>query len=128
MIPDKLLYTRDHEWISVNGSEATVGITDFAQSQLGDITFVELPQNGRLLKAHEPAAFLESVKAANDVYSPVSGTVSATNTDLEGSPERVNKDPYNSGWIFKLSAINADETGSLMDAAAYRSYLQNGDN
>lgn len=116
-------FTKDHEWIEVDGNNGTVGITDYAQGQLGDITFVELPDLGRLVNRAESVAVVDSVKAASDVYSPVSGTISDTNGALEGEPELVNSDAEKGGWLFRLQLANPDELGGLMDKAAYDAYV-----
>lgn len=116
-------FTKDHEWIEVEGDTGTVGITDYAQGQLGDITFVELPETGRVVKAAESIAVVDSVKAASDVYSPVSGTVSDVNGALEGEPELVNSDADQSGWLFRLTLADAGEVAGLMDKAAYDDYV-----
>jgi glycine cleavage system H protein len=116
-------FTKDHEWIDVEGNSATVGITDYAQGQLGDITFVELPDVGRLVNKAESVAVVDSVKAASDVFAPVSGTVSDINDALEGEPELVNTDADQGGWLFRLQLANPDELGSLMDKAAYDAYV-----
>lgn len=116
-------FTKDHEWIDVAGETGTVGITDYAQGQLGDITFVELPELGRLVAAAEGVAVVDSVKAASDVYSPVSGTISDANGALEGEPELVNSQAETGGWLFRLVLANPDELGGLMDQAAYEAYV-----
>jgi glycine cleavage system H protein len=116
-------YTEDHEWIEVDGDSATVGITDYAQSQLGDIVFAEVPATGATLKKGGDAAVVESVKAASDVYAPVSGTVTEGNGALEGDPALVNSDPEGEGWFFKLTLSNTSELDSLMDAAAYKAFV-----
>ena len=116
-------FTKDHEWIEVDGETATVGITDYAQGQLGDITFVELPAAGRSVSKAESVAVVDSVKAASDVYSPVSGTVSAANAALESEPELVNSDPDTGGWLFRLTLADPEELGGLMDQAAYDDYI-----
>lgn len=116
-------FTKDHEWIDVEGETGTVGITDYAQGQLGDITFVELPEIGRLVEKAESVAVVDSVKAASDVYTPVSGTISDANGALEGEPELVNNDAEKGGWLFRLSLANLDELGELMDKAAYDAYI-----
>lgn len=116
-------FTKDHEWIEVEGDTGTVGITDYAQGQLGDITFVELPETGRVVKAAESIAVVDSVKAASDVYSPVSGTVSDVNGALEGEPELVNSDADQSGWLFRLTLADAGEVAGLMDKVAYDDYV-----
>ena len=120
-------YTRDHEWISVNGTEqdctATVGITGYAQAQLGDIVFVELPPAGAKLEKGREAAVVESVKAASDVYAPVSGEVIAANPALEGEPSLVNTAPEEGGWLFRLTLSDAAELDGLMDEAAYTAFV-----
>jgi len=116
-------YTKDHEWIRVEGGEAVVGITDFAQGQLGDIVFVEVPAAGKVLKAGGEAAVVESVKAASEVYAPVSGTVVEGNAALPDSPETVNKDPQGAGWFFKIKLANPAELNGLMDKAAYEKFV-----
>lgn len=120
-------FTKDHEWIEVSGEEGplfgTVGITDYAQSQLGDITFVELPAEGQTVKAGEAVSVVDSVKAASDAYSPVSGTVTAVNGDLDGAPELVNSSAESAGWLFKLALSDAGELAGLMDKAAYDAYV-----
>ncbi|WP_373475547.1 glycine cleavage system protein GcvH [Sphingorhabdus sp.] len=117
-------YTEDHEWIEVDGDSATVGITDYAQSQLGDIVFAEVPAPGAELKKGGDAAVVESVKAASDVYAPVSGTVTEGNDALEGDPALVNTDPEGDGWFFKLTLSDTGELASLMDAAAYKAFVE----
>ena len=118
-----LHFTKDHEWIRVEGQVATVGITDYAQSQLGDIVFVEVPAAGEQLKAGGEAAVVESVKAASEVYAPVSGTVKEGNATLPDAPETVNQDPQGKGWFFKMELANLKELEGLMDEAAYKKYL-----
>lgn len=116
-------FTKDHEWVEVEGDTGTIGITDYAQAQLGDITFVEMPEAGNALAKGDTAAVVDSVKAAADVYAPVSGTVSAVNTALEDEPELVNTDAEVGGWLFRLSLSDAGELAGLMDAAAYAEYV-----
>jgi glycine cleavage system H protein len=116
-------YTEDHEWIEVDGDTATVGITDYAQSQLGDIVFAEVPAAGATLQKGGDAAVVESVKAASDVYAPVSGTVTEGNGALEADPALVNSDPEGDGWFFKLTLSDTSEVDSLMDAAAYKAFV-----
>lgn len=116
-------YTKDHEWVRVDGDAATVGITDYAQGQLGDVVFVELPEPGRELTQGGEAAVVESVKAASEVYSPVSGTVTEGNAALLDTPALVNESAQNEGWFFKLTLSNAAELDSLMDEAAYQEYV-----
>ena len=118
-----LYYTQDHEWIDVDGDTGTVGITDYAQGQLGDITFVELPEPGATLKKGDAPCVVDSVKAASDVYAPVSGTVTEANPALEGEPELVNTDPEQGGWLFRVTLSDTSELGGLMDRAAYDEYV-----
>jgi glycine cleavage system H protein len=113
-------YTKDHEYIRLDGATATVGITSFAQEQLGDIVFVELPAVGRVLKQGEEAAVVESVKAASEIYAPASGTVTEVNAALSGDPALVNADAEGGGWMFKLALSAPSEVDALMDEAAYR--------
>jgi glycine cleavage system H protein len=115
-------FTEDHEWIEVDGDTATVGITDYAQGQLGDIVFVEVPDTGAGLSKGGEAAVVESVKAASDVYSPVSGTVTEGNAALEEDPALVNTAPEGEGWFFKLTIADAGELDGLMDEAAYKAF------
>jgi glycine cleavage system H protein len=112
-------YTKTHEWVTVDGKEATVGITDFAQSQLGDVVFLELPSTGRKLAARETFGVIESVKAASDLYSPVAGRITAVNEKLGSKPELINSDPYGEGWILKLE-LNGDLPPDLLDEADYK--------
>jgi glycine cleavage system H protein len=116
-------FTEEHEWIEVDGDTATVGITDHAQSQLGDIVFVEVPKPGTVLAKGKEAAVVESVKAASDVYAPISGTVSEGNTAIEDDPALVNSDAESGGWFFKLTIADAGEFEGLMDEAAYREFV-----
>jgi glycine cleavage system H protein len=124
MNPDDLRFTEDHEWIGELEGQYFVGITDYAQAQLGDITYVELPEVGRAVEAAEEVAVVESVKAASDIFAPVSGTVVEINEALEANPERVNKDPYGGGWFFKLEEVDSTEFDALMDISAYRTYVE----
>jgi glycine cleavage system H protein len=112
-------FTQDHEYIAVDGETGTVGITVYAQEQLGDIVFVELPSVGKALKKGDEAAVVESVKAASEIYAPVSGTVTEVNNELSGDPGLINRDPTGAGWMFKLSVGDASELDGLMDEAAY---------
>jgi len=116
-------FTDEHEWIDVDGDEATVGITDYAQGQLGDIVFVELPEEGKLLAQGDDAAVVESVKAASDVYAPISGTISEGNSVLEEDPSLVNSDPEGDGWFFKMTLADKSELDALMDEAAYKNFV-----
>ncbi len=112
-------YTKDHEWITVQENVATVGITAYAQEQLGDIVFVELPQTGQAVAAGDEAAVVESVKAASEVYAPVSGTVAEINDALTAAPETVNEDPTGSGWFFRIAIANPEELDQLLDESGY---------
>lgn len=116
-------FTKDHEWIDVEGEVGTVGVTDYAQGQLGDITFVELPQPGRGVKAAESVAVVDSVKAASDVYSPVSGEVTDANDALGDRPELVNEDAETGGWLFRVRLSDPGELAGLMDKPAYDQYV-----
>ena len=116
-------FTDEHEWIDVDGITATVGITDYAQSQLGDIVFVEVPASGATVKKGGDAAVVESVKAASDVYAPVTGTIIEGNGALEGDPALVNSDPEGDGWFFKLTLSDPSELDGLMDNAAYKAFV-----
>jgi glycine cleavage system H protein len=119
-----LYFTKDHEWIRVEGNSATVGISNHAQEALGDIVFVEVPQAGRSLRKGEEAAVVESVKAASDVYSPISGSVIEGNQAIADEPSLVNNDPENAGWFFKIEVTNAGELDGLMDETAYREWVE----
>jgi glycine cleavage system H protein len=119
-VPAELKYSTSHEWVKDNGDgTVTVGITDHAQDALGDLVFVELPEVGRAVAVEEACAVVESVKAASDIYSPLTGEVTEINADLVDAPETINQDPYATGWIFKLRLADAGELGSLLDADAY---------
>lgn len=119
-IPAELRYAKSHEWLKVEADgTATVGITDYAQTSLGDITYVQLPKVGATLKAGETFGVVESVKAASDLYAPASGTVTAVNPALESAPETVNRAPYSEGWMLKLKLADAASAGALLDAGAY---------
>jgi glycine cleavage system H protein len=118
-----LKFTKDHEWIRVDGGVGTVGITDYAQEQLGDVVFVELPDVGKALKKGDEAAVVESVKAASEIYAPLSGEVTETNGSLADDPAKANGDPMGDGWFFKMKIADAGELADLMDEAAYKSYV-----
>jgi glycine cleavage system H protein len=120
----KVYFTKDHEWVRVDGGIATVGISDYAQSQLGDVVFVENPPVGAPLTQGKEAAVVESVKAASEVYAPISGEVTEVNPELEGDPALVNTAPEASGWFFKMTVANEGELSALMDEAAYRDYVK----
>ena len=117
-----VLYTSDHEWLNIEGDVATVGITDYAQSQLGDVVFIELPKVGRALKKAEPAAVVESVKAASDVYAPISGEVLEVNEAITAEPALVNSDAAGKAWFFRMKIADKNELGGLMDEAAYAAH------
>jgi glycine cleavage system H protein len=122
-IPEKLRYAASHEWIKVEGDIGTVGITDHAQSELSDVVFVDLPKVGAKFAAGAVAAVVESVKAASDIYSPVSGEVTEVNPDLAKKPELVNSDPYNAAWLYKLKLSAPAEVDALKDAAGYKAMI-----
>ena len=122
-IPGDCKYTKTHEWVKAEGGVATVGITDFAQHELGDIVFVEAPAPGASVSAGAPMGSVESVKAVSELNAPVSGTVAEANADLADHPEYLNQDPHGAGWIVKITLSDAGELGSLMDAAAYAAYV-----
>ena len=121
-VPANLRYTQSHEWVLLEGDTATIGITDHAQAELTDVVFVELPETGRTVAAGEPSAVVESVKAASDIYSPVSGEIIEVNTNLESDPALLNTDPHGAGWIFKLR-VAGEVPAELMDAAAYEAFI-----
>ncbi len=127
-VPEDLKYTEDHEWVMVEDNVATVGITDHAQIELGDITFVELPEDDISVTAGDEAATVESVKAASPIYSPVSGQVGEVNVDLEETPENLNHDPYGAGWIFKVEMSDPAELEKLMSASDYEQFLKSQEN
>lgn len=122
-VPGDLRYAKSHEWVRLAGDAATVGITDHAQHELTDVVFVELPEVGRKLKAGEACAVVESVKTASDIYSPVSGEVTAVNKKAADQPALVNSDPYGEGWFFKVRLAQADEVNKLLTAADYSSQI-----
>lgn len=121
--PEELKYTKDHEWIKVDGDIATVGITDFAQSELGDIVFVEIETEGEELDIEEVFGTVEAVKTVSDLFMPVSGEVVETNGDLEANPESVNEDPYGKGWMIKVKLSNPSELDDLLDAESYKEVI-----
>jgi glycine cleavage system H protein len=125
--PDNLKYAATHEWVKIDGDTAIVGITDYAQDALGDIVFVELPEPGMELNVGASFGVVESVKAASDVYMPIGGAISDTNTALTSSPETVNTDAFGAGWMIKIFPYNQDDYAKLMDAATYKSKLESGE-
>jgi glycine cleavage system H protein len=122
-LPDKLKYTKSHEWVLIEGESATMGITEFAVEQLGDITLVECPQIGENVNANDTMGTIESVKAVSDLYCPISGEISAVNEALEEEPEKVNDDCYGDGWIARITLSDDASEEELMDATAYEDYL-----
>jgi glycine cleavage system H protein len=125
-VPAELRYTKDHEWVRVDGGEATVGITAYAAEQLGDIVFVELPEGGRSLSQFAAFGVVESVKAVSDLFAPLSGEVTTTNEALGGSPELVNSDPYGDGWMIRIRLSDPAEVDDLLDPAAYDALIAAG--
>ena len=123
-IPDDLLYTKEHEWIRVQGTTAIIGITDYAQGELGDIVFVELPAVGKPVKQLEPFGTIEAVKAVSDLFSPVSGAVSAINDKIEEDAGIINREPYGEGWMIKVTLTNKGDLGHLLRAAQYKELLE----
>jgi glycine cleavage system H protein len=121
-IPDGFYFTKEHEWIRPDGARGKIGISDYAQQKLGDITFVELPGKGRSVKQFDLLSAIESVKAASDIYSPVSGKILSVNSALENSPELINQSPYDDGWIAEIEIAGTGEIGNLMDPSAYKKY------
>jgi len=126
MVPGDLRYTKDHEWVRVEGDEAVVGITQYAADQLGDIVFVELPDLGRSLTQHSTFGVVESVKAVSDLFAPVGGEVAGANADLALTPEVVNTDPYGSGWMIRVTLADPAQVDGLLDAAAYEQLVAEG--
>lgn len=123
-IPSDLLYSADHEWITITGSVARIGITDYAQGALGDVVYVQIPTVGQVVSAGETFSEVESTKSVSDIYAPVSGTVIAVNQTLADAPESVNTDPYGSGWLCEIEMSDASQANSLLDAAAYQVLTQ----
>ena len=123
-ILQELRYSREHEWVAVDENIATIGITDFAQEQLGDIVYVELPETGTQVTKDDKFGVVESVKAVSDVYSPVTGTVVAVNTGLPNSPETINEEPYGDGWMIRVEMSDPEELNDLMTAAEYEKFIE----
>jgi glycine cleavage system H protein len=121
--PKEFRYTKEHEWISAKGDTATIGITDYAQHELGDVVFVELPTAGTKVTAGKTFGTVESVKAVSEIYAPVSGEVIEANAELPNKPEAINSDPHGAGWLIKVKLANPAEVNSLMDATAYEAYI-----
>ncbi len=122
-VPNELKYTKEHEWAKLEGDVVTIGITDFAQSSLGDIVFVELPEVGKQLNSHQTFGVVESIKSVSDLYSPLAGTVVEVNSDLVNAPELCNAEPYGNAWMIKIKLSNASEVNSLLSASDYQNYL-----
>jgi len=123
-VPEDLHYSKDHEWVRVDGDVATVGITDYAQNSLGDVVYVELPKPGETFTANESFGSVESVKAVSEVFSPVSGAVAESNDALGDAPEKVNTDPYGDGWMIRIKMSNSGEVDSLLTAAEYEDFTK----
>lgn len=123
MYPKDYRYTKEHEWIKADGATGTIGITDYAQHELGDVVFVELPKVGTQLKAGQSLGTIESVKAVSEIFTPVSGEVTETNSALVDAPEKINSDPHGSAWLIKIRLADPKEPASLMDAPAYEAYI-----
>jgi glycine cleavage system H protein len=121
--PAELKYTKDHEWIKIEGNEATIGITEFAQRELGDIVYVDIPSVGKDVAKEEVFGTVEAVKTVSDLFMPVNGTVTATNPKLDSQPELVNSDPYGDGWMVKITLSNADEVSELLSASDYEAII-----
>ena len=122
-IPEKLLYTDEHEWADFSGDEVVIGITDYAQGQLGDVVFLEFPEVGEEITSGDPFGEIEAVKTVSELFAPISGKVTAVNESLDESPERVNSDPYGDGWLVKISPSNMEEKDELMSFLAYEEFI-----
>jgi glycine cleavage system H protein len=122
--PEDLSYTKDHEWVRVRGDQATIGITDHAQNQLGDVVYVELPKVGDKFEVSEPFGSVESVKAVSEIYMPLTGTVSEVNESLNDAPETVNSDPYGDGWMIRINMENPAQVDGLLNSAEYEDYIK----
>ncbi|MAE97660.1 MAG: glycine cleavage system protein GcvH [Candidatus Thermoplasmatota archaeon] len=123
-VPDELRYTKEHEWIRIEGDNVVIGVTDYAQDALTDVVWVELPEIGSVVGSMESFASVESVKSVSEIYAPVSGEVLEVNDSLEDSPEQINEDPYGNGWICKMAISDPSELGDLLDGATYRSLIE----
>ena len=123
-IPDRLRYSTDHEWISIDGGRARIGITDYAQDALGDVVFVDVPTVGRTVAAGESMSEVESTKSVSDIYAPVSGTITAVNESLASQPDALNRDPYGEGWICEIEMSDPAEVEALLDAAGYQALVE----
>jgi glycine cleavage system H protein len=123
-IPDELRYSTDHEWVRVEGNQARIGITDYAQDALGDVVFVDLPEVGATVEAKASISEVESTKSVSDIYAPLSGTIAEVNADLADAPERLNEDPYGEGWIFVIEMAEPAQLDALLSAADYRALVE----
>ncbi len=123
-VPDDLKYSTDHEWIRVDGGRITIGITDYAQDALGDVVFVQVPEEGALVAAGQGISEVESTKSVSDIYAPLAGTIAEVNADLESTPEQLNSDPYGDGWICVIEVADASAVDGLLDAGAYRKLIE----
>lgn len=123
-VPDDLRYSTDHEWVRVDGTTVTIGITEYAQDALGDVVFVDMPETGRSIELGESFSEVESTKSVSDIYAPVTGAVSEVNEALEAQPELLNSDPYGEGWICRIELTDTSQLDALMDAAAYRTLTE----
>ena len=123
-VPEELQYSSDHEWIRVDGNRVTIGITDYAQDALGDVVYVQVPDQGATVAAGAGISEVESTKSVSDIYAPVAGTIVEVNGDLEATPEKLNADPYGDGWICVIEVADADAISGLLDAAGYRSLIE----
>jgi glycine cleavage system H protein len=123
-VPDDLRYTKDHEWVRLDGAVARVGITDYAQDALGDVVFVQVPETGGSVAMGDMVSEVESTKSVSEIYAPLAGTVAEANADLADAPERLNEDPYGEGWIFTLTLADPSQVDQLLDAAGYRGLIE----
>jgi glycine cleavage system H protein len=123
-VPDDLQYSTDHEWVKVEGNRVRIGITDYAQDALGDVVFVQVPEQGAAVAAGAGISEVESTKSVSDIYAPVAGTIVEVNTDLDAAPERLNADPYGDGWICVIEVADADAVSGLLDADSYRKLIE----
>ena len=126
-LPAGLLYTKEHEWVKLDGANAIVGITDYAQSSLGDIVYVEMPKAGSAVEQFKQMGVIESVKAVSDIFAPLSGSILEVNADVENDPAKVNSDPYGAGWLVKIALADAAQTKALLDAAGYQKVVDAAD-
>lgn len=123
-IPENLRYSKDHEWVAVSGDEATIGITDYAQHSLGDVVYIDMPRAGDKFSTHEAFGSVESVKAVSEIFTPISGEITEVNEGLNDTPEAVNNDPYQTGWMIKLKMDNPGEADAMLSSVEYEEYLE----